>query len=420
MNIINIKRYLLMSLKLSFIGKGTYGCVVAPGITDENTIETDGKTISKLFINSEDYMEEILNYEIVYNIIAENFKNNKKEIINFIHNYTTKILGYSKINKNEQKILFNEEILKKYPKFLTVPQNEFIYQLKYINGGISLEDLFSNKYTGFQESINLIEFLKSFYGVIIFLNLLSEHNHLHGDIKFDNILFEIDPKTNKYFIRVIDFGFVQNFEEIYTYKSMKFLKKHLLYPPEYIFISNYFINPEIKEVKYIYPFFISFYIDDLNEILKNKYIEKPIKIAFLSFYNNFQKDYKDNKETFAKLGELFNYVRSTNLMKYSEFDSSEIITEKKESNKMLNNYINSFEKNIKESIDVYLLGVSFLILLLKIFNSNINYEYFNEGENYNKIQEILNLIYKMIKPNPFERITMKEVLNEYKAIIDKF
>ena len=167
-----------MSLKLSFIGKGTYGCVVAPGITDENTIETDGKTISKLFINAEDYMEEILNYEIVYNIIAENFKNNKKEIIKFIHNYTTKILGYSKINKDEQKTLLNEEILTKYPKFLTVPQNEFIYQLKYINGGISLDDLFSSKYTGFQESINLIEFLKSFYGVIIFLNVLSESTPL--------------------------------------------------------------------------------------------------------------------------------------------------------------------------------------------------------------------------------------------------
>ena len=406
-----------MSLKLSFIGKGTYGCVVAPGITDENTIETDGKTISKLFINAEDYMEEILNYEIVYNIIAENFKNNKKEIIKFIHNYTTKILGYSKINKDEQKTLLNEEILTKYPKFLTVPQNEFIYQLKYINGGISLDDLFSSKYTGFQESINLIEFLKSFYGVIIFLNVLSEHNHLHGDIKFDNILFEIDPKTNKYFIRVIDFGFVQNFDEIYTYKSMKFLKKHLLYPPEYIFISNYFINPEIKEVKYIYPFFMSFYIDDVNEILKNENIDEPIKIAFLSFYNNFQKDYKNNKETFANLGELFNYVRSTNLMKYSELDSSEMITEEEKSNKMLNNYINSFEKNIKESIDVYLLGVSFLILLLKIFNSNIDYDYFNNKNNYGKLQKILDLIYNMIKPNPIERITIKEVLNIYADII---
>ena len=417
-----------MTSKLSFIAKGTYGCVVSPGITRDNKIDTNIETISKLFINKDAFEEEIENYKIVISFIKSI---NKDEPID---KYTVQILNKSKLNKKNRKTLLSDDILTNCKKIKDLEPKLDIYQIEYENGGISLENLFESVNRTLIESIDILELLSSFNIVFEFLNLLAKNKYLHADIKLDNILFDINTNS----IKVIDFGLVQHQDKIYSYEFMEFLKYHKLYPPEYIFTSNYFIYPENDEsIKYEYFFFMDIFKLYLANIQKKQNINKKIKKIFTNFYKKFEEKYILTTETFTQLSKLFNHVKFTNLMKYSEENIAEYLDIEKEllqnldsmeitetnSNKMLNNYIETIcghspEQNIKEKIDVYMLGTAFLILLLKIFNSNIDYEYFNEDDNYIKIEQMFDLISQMVNPNPCERITIEKAYNIYSLIID--
>ena len=426
-------------MSLNFLGKGTYGCVVTPGIAKNNEIDEDPNTVSKLFINEIDFSDELKNYDKLVDFIKINqtydgiYDDENVKIA--INKYTIKLLNSSTLKKRDIKKLINPNILFNC-KHLHNDDIDIIYQIEYINGGISLRDLFKPQNFEFRKSINLLTFFTTFFNVIKFLDLLSQNKHLHADIKLDNILFDIHNENDNetYFIRVIDFGLLQPHDTIYTYEYMSFLKSGVLYPPEYIFTANFFINPQITDVKYEYFFFMESFKIKLNNIKVNPKINPKIKRAFSDFYKEFKSEFIATNESFQQLYQLFSQSKFTNLTIFTPDDNSgedsyeDSDENYHESNIVLNNFINGVcdyipskvHIDIKDKIDVFMFGSAFLNLLLEIFDSNIDFSFFNNDRNYIFIKKMLNLIFKMVKPNPCERITIAEAYYNYNSIISGF
>ena len=120
-------------MTLHFIGKGVYGCVVKPGITDSNTIDHDSNTISKIFHNEYDYFEELKNYYIIIQLIKNNHKYdgviNDELVDSSIHKYITKLLNTSTLNSDDINTLFSsDDILSN----CNIRDNDTLFQIQYI------------------------------------------------------------------------------------------------------------------------------------------------------------------------------------------------------------------------------------------------------------------------------------------------
>ena len=176
-----------MTYKL--LGKGAYGCVISPPITNNivSTYDTyDSKKssdIGKIFHYDENsYAEKEFLKELD---IAR--KINKIDIDS---EFTVKLKGANTIMINKDTVIHYE-----LGQCLNISTNhdykKVFFQIIYENGGKTLID---------EKKIIYKTFIKQFKNLLLGLEILHNNNVVHFDIKVDNIVI------NEEKMRFIDFG----------------------------------------------------------------------------------------------------------------------------------------------------------------------------------------------------------------------
>jgi len=370
--------------KYSYIGSGSFGCVVKPAYICHNNKEDNFKninTITKLFPNENNWKEEIYLHNIIQNKIDPNSI------------FTIKMLDKCIINPDEKYIEENIENTKNFYKCKLINKDNKIYQIIYEDGGINLEDYIINN------SENIIQILYLFINILEGVKKISLNNYIHFDIKNDNILYNY---INKKLI-LIDFGKLTKKDDAYFYDITygKYLKytKFLFFPPEFnMLYYAYNNNFEIQHNDNLYDF-INYIKKIIEKIIQKNFLSKNLKNKIIYIYNKLLEYY--NKSNIV-----------LNLFKSDTYDLNKITTKKE-----FNLYIKDITKknsidniDIRYKIDVYMVGINLLSLILL---SLININSINDN---NILLEILDLIFKMIDINPFTRISIENVIIEYKKI----
>jgi len=176
-----------------FLAKGTYGCIVKPGIVCHNYKLKDSKfknmeTISKLFTNEDEWNNEVKIQKVIETEIDKQ------------GDFTIKMMDFCR-----KAISITKEIKYFYKCDLFVPTaSNKILQIVYPYAGIALDNLvnkFNNPQISFKFNIRkaLPYMLNLFEGI----EKMVFSDYVHYDIKINNILYE--PTNNKFYL--IDFGF---------------------------------------------------------------------------------------------------------------------------------------------------------------------------------------------------------------------
>lgn len=228
--------------------------------------------------------------------------------------------------------------------------------LKMIYGGIEYNDYF-------KLSPSFENFIKSIIPLFEGLVKLNTKNLIHQDIKVNNILF--DKQNNRF--RYIDYGLLKYSSEIYTNNNLTLLEASVpnVYPlpPEYRIFYNK--NRDIKKIeKSIYEFNIT------NDKTYNQIIE-----IFIS-----RLDYNLALDNFVK------YIKTI-------------------SNSELSNEMTKYT----DKIDVYSLGLTIALLSIYVKHSNVSQKVIL----YEKFKLLVKM---MINPDPRERISPIQALNEIRDI----
>ena len=371
---------------INFLGKGSYGCVIKPGIKKDNKIDEDTETITKLFYDKDAYLKEIEEDKIIKSFDSEN-------------KFTVKLKVYSKLNN--QLPIINKSVLHNKCKELFEKKDQDVYQIEYEYGGVDLEALFQQKNKEILKKINLHNFFKSFANILYGINEMKKNGYSHFDIKIDNIVF--NPKTYKFCL--IDFGLLQKTENIY-HTSIICHDYHLR-PPEYLIVSYMFIKKHIE--KNVFQSVInSFQIFERANSINNANIKALFHKYLFDIYLN---KIIETDEVYNKLLDMFkniNKVHSDKLL--SKFKKNNYI------DKNINEACHLIEietDNIKQKYDIYMLGIALLYIIIEMFRSN---DTDIKSIDETTIEKILILILKMIEPNPCLRITTEEAYKEYIAI----
>lgn len=230
-----------------YLGEGSYGCVIKPGIKCRKNIQKN--TVSKFFSNKKAWLYEINNNKIINKIL-------KKENI-------VKLIDYCPKNKKEKILIQNCKLINTKKKYL--------YNIIYEYGGIDLSNL---------KNIKFKKFFFKFDTIFETIKLLSDNNYIHFDVRLPNILY------NKNKLKLIDYGLMKNKKEIN--KFIKKIKKYKIYylPPEFnnLNLNDLYIHI-INYLKY-------------NKISKNKkkHMKSIINFLFKNIKNNIKKNTINTKK----------------------------------------------------------------------------------------------------------------------------
>lgn len=379
-----------------FIGVGSYGCVIKP---------QSGETILKLFNNEEAYIKELEENELI-----EEFDKEKK--------FTVELKNSEKLTKTVeiQTVLKTncDNLFKK-----SIPDE--IFKIEYENGGIDLHELFKEKNIKILEKINIGKFFKNFINIFEGIKTINEKKHTHFDIKHNNIVFNI--KTYKF--SLIDFGLLVKTEEIY-YSDNLLYDEYVFYPPEYTIVSYFYFKDYKKKDKEKYD--KDLYNKSIDAMRLKLYPDcsanDKIKGYIKNFFNEFDDIISPTKQLFEELDKIFGNIKQLSDF-YSHEDKKIIIKEYLPSDidddeKILSKYINDacfnfykLESDIKSKFDVFMLGNALLYVVIKMCCS----EYANLTTIKPEIiKKILDVILKMIHPNPCLRYSSEQAFNAYKDI----
>jgi serine/threonine protein kinase len=354
------------------IGEGSYGCVLRPYIKCNGKTGND-KYISKFFFRQSSYDNELEIQKRVGNIGFD-----KK-------GFTIKMKSACKIN------------LEKKPKVKEISRkscgiyDKDVYQIVFEFGGTDLRELFKKDET--KNKLRTMD-LKKLVGKMdnIFRGLceLDRLNLVHFDIRPDNILYNFEK--NKFFI--IDFGLMKNKDEIYTKHNIKsfYEEPHKSYPNELNILG--YLNQGL-----------------ISEMGTHRVNSMMFLISLMNKLESFDSSSK-NQEHIRKIMEIRYYIENELTNKFQE--TIEILKKdfkKSMTNKSLNELVSNICDDIKNKIDVYMLGLLLYEFLINIF-LNI--------PNNTSISQIPLGIYELIKEmihiNPCERITIHEAYHKFKEI----
>lgn len=378
-----------------FLAKGTYGCIVKPGIVCHNYKLRDTKfknmeTISKLFTNEEEWNNEIKIQKVIETEIDKQ------------GDFTIKMLDFC---KKPSSIVKEIKDFYKCDSFNPTSNNK-ILQIVYPYAGIDLDNLvnkFNNPQISFKFNIRkaLPYMLNLFEGI----EKMVFADYVHYDIKINNILY--DPTNNKFYL--IDFGFCVKKKDTYDYKSF-------LFEDDYV-PSFTFYPVEYNLMYYAYQNNLNYSKEDAKKLNLFKLCQQLMPLLNRIINDNSNRLHQKLKDKIA-------YVKNT-LKIYLE-NCSKIIYEFKDASKYklkptkndIDTYLAylSLEKSVNKvdiryKIDVYMFGFSLLFFLLCAINN------LDEQNGILKIPlELFDLILKMVDSNPFTRISIQEAIIEYKRI----
>ena len=346
-----------------YLGEGSFGCVLTPEIkcngkeTIINKASKTKKMVSKIFMNKEDYEQEVKASKIIKKV-----DNTGKNIL----------IPYKNCEVKSEDIFKNNQAYK-CDKLSYKNKLQNLYQLIMPYGGTRYDEYMK------QNNPTLKEFMYTSEPLFKALLLLEEKHICHYDIRGANVLV---GSTNNAII--IDHSLIITYEKLYNSKNLRRLKKsYYPYPPECI------IYYQIYKYKANTDNFISTQFDESI----NSYGEKRYE-AYKLFISNEQIDDALNTVT-AKL------VSIVNINAHNKEEIKETAYQR-ELYKFMSRYANR--------IDVYSVGMLIVTVYLYIDYS---------GVSKNVKEEFKTFIKQLIDPNVFKRLSPLEAYEHFKKIYNK-
>ena len=353
-----------MSIKLSILGCGKFGCAVKPPVELEREDEPHKDTylayvnkektdIGKIFKMNED-CEENRDYR------DELKELNEMKTIDINHIFTVPFKGASIGYINEEKYSTSslDEVFDSLDYDKNNGENK-VHQIVLGHGGLELNDDIFENYKQ-KKTITYKKFINIFDTFLEGMLLLQKAKKVHRDIKPPNVLFD-GKKLN-----LIDFGLSQNFDNLYSFNRdnihiMNFV--YVFFPPEYHVCGVIYktirdhINHQIKkeeEENKSARFKIKTII---NDTVRNKRFE-DLKCKDSQFVI-------DALETFKKkTGSVFNSGYIDFISRKN--DSIFLTTYKKFFHLNIHKFIDELIFNIKQNDDEYIKDV-----LSKIYDTDV-------------------------------------------------
>lgn len=275
------------------LGKGAFGCVVAPALS--NTIK--GKEydfpgeVTKIMKSNENRKKTVNNSAKVFKITG----NEGHDVIAYQKNF--KVKNLSKKVKNYCK--FNETYVNENTG---ATLNTSVYPVHMKNLGVSIDDLSEPKNAGIIASLRALPFstvLDQITKLIHHVRVINDAGLIHGDIRQTNIMVKNDGT-----LTLIDFDWLLPENDFFT--DYKHAFGFYSNPPESILLNN-------RDFSY-YVYNNNKYIEkdskkDINDIIQ-KYID--LKINFLYKYKTYAESYGKKylilNEKFRKIKNAFSLL----------------------------------------------------------------------------------------------------------------
>lgn len=336
------------------IGEGGFGCVYYPQLTCDGKITQNKKNVSKIQILDK-YVQRELD---IGKIISK---------LQFFSLHFAPIIKSCRINISS----FDKNSLLKDCEIVSNNLNEkfILSTIPYIKGK-EFRDYISELQ---ENNLYIFILLNSYYYILNSLQILQEIGICHYDIKFENIIYNIDSKIPI----IIDFGLSFLFKDVDDYKSIYHLKHFF-----YVYAPHYYIwCPEIQIISYI----VNKNTENKDIILTDELLKKILIeiVENMGIWKFFTNDFKDN------------YLKNLYIF-YSQFI-----------NKGNNTIIKELLK-YKKTWDTYSISISFLKECIEKFKTNNNFEI---GKPILLI--FIQLLLYSLSPNPNKRPTiskLKEIL----------
>ena len=339
-----------------FIGSGTYGCIFNPAFSCSSSDKQIG-SVSKIFDDDNEFKNELQLGRTLKQIdSSEKFTNP------VVDNCTVSIKDVKKSNtKNECKLIRSSK-----PTY---------HQIVYKHKGIDLKYFMKNfEYNIFENKIN--NFVTN---MLLGVKALQDHQLAHLDIKPENMLVTDDNR-----LLLIDFGLARNFKDVYNTQKSRFLLEYsyFIYPPEFK------VSLMLKKLKH-------------SKILDSespKYI-KTWKEEIYRLNNKWFKGYEILVPYFQEIG-IFTPEMECQYIHFMD----KLIKIKPNHTSCFSSQFDKFAKKA----DVFSVGICLLLLYI---HSNDKDKLDKKNRN-----SFIELIRKCISMNPFERLSIEDVIHDYHLI----
>lgn len=381
--------------KHKFVGQGSYGCIVTPGI------DCKGKTN---------------NYSYKVNKIQEVNFNSKNEleisnIIKKIKNYKNRFIPINKacivkFNQIPNKIVSNcqsENLFNPNPESSNFIKKEYyMFYMRYIKGKSLKKSLLSSK----TNNIFYNNFFYSLYYLLNSIYILNLNKIVHNDLHYNNIICDNSTKIPL----VIDFGLS------FKYKSL--FKNFDGF--DYTHIRKYFFDwrenmywhlNEKKFITFIIDnrsnYYQSYVDSDYTEnTLTKQNIDIFINDTYYSIYNEPDIQILFEKQEFDEY-----YKVLTNF--YYKFLPENDIDGKY---KYYSNIIRELLPFVLEFNDLHSICSSFIQIFFKKIYDEIQSNP-NKSDNYINIWDFIkSLIKKVYYPNPYYRLTIYQFISIFSFV----
>ena len=384
------------------LGKGSFGCGFFPGFRCSDTGIRDDTIMTKLMFK--EFAEEELNK-------AESIKKVDPQMNYSIYPYKLCYPNLTNVNTYMNEGFSNCDFLdRKFnnPEHVKywIDKNDLVFlQSKY--GGQSLQTIIIQEFARPSTSNGFIySIFKKFANVLRGVETYHKHNFVHFDIKEGNIV------CDKQSCRMIDFGISQSLNK-YIPGDYEFDQKYpfildslyVIWPLDAYFIKNWdglFRNGE--------PNLLDKYVDKFYKILKALPIVPP------ELYMGEELD-----ESFIPFNTMDDvYLFYENLLNY-------MLVFNKSHGGDLKTVTKQLREFIFKQLDVYSTGMQILYLTYNLTLKRMKYDKIEPVKTSkspsNVPDEIVHALYRlameMMNLNPFKRLTMKEALPKYEAILNK-
>ena len=207
------------------LGQGSFGCVLSPRVSCDYNQErfrppSVGPMVSKVFTKYDRYfkMEQAMARKIA------KWDPRGKYLVSPIESCMSK---RSTVEQN-----------KAFPQCENMPKNvDRFPQIVMPNAGNNLLNTLVWYYSNYHQKLPVEYWIRALNNLLLGVYTMIKNNHVHQDIKPENILI-INGVA-----RLTDFGLTVPFSDVYNYyKNERLYYPYYVYPPEYLFATYYYMN----------------------------------------------------------------------------------------------------------------------------------------------------------------------------------
>tara|TARA_X000000368_G_scaffold389349_2_gene351636 strand:+ start:1363 stop:2790 length:1428 start_codon:yes stop_codon:yes gene_type:complete len=387
-----------------YLGQGTYGCTITPGINCKGKINTYSSTANKIQeinFNSKNELQ-------ISNIIKK-IKNYKKRFVPVIKSCIVKfnLIPDEIVSHCQSETLFNNN----YDDFFT-KKEYYMFYMKYINGASLNKFLLSFN----DDNLFYTNFYNSLYYLLNSINILNKSLIVHNDLHYNNVMSEISTATPL----IIDFGLSYKYTTLF--KNFDYSNGF-----DYAYIKEYFFNWNItqnmywhlNEKKFI-MFFVDNYSDQYNshvnsDFTLNQLTKQTIDIFIKDVYDSFINE-SDTTLLFEQkeFDEYYNVLTNFYYKFLPENDTDNKY-------KYYSNIIEELLPCVLKFNDLHSISSCFIqIFFKKIYNiikSNQNHDIVDDDDKYILIYNFVkSLIKKVYYPDPHNRLTISQFISIFSFV----